>query len=667
MINCEIISIYNADIYNMAKEMAAVLFTILLFCMPGILLIIRKKTDPELKILFLFLSVFISKISYIAWLRYSGKSIILWIILHIILSVFFCGLLRNKILFHHTGSGLNTKDIIALIFIVIFAAVFTLLPQAMVASAGENLYRVRAYFVPDYLKHIAVSAELSKGAIPPANPFFSGENLHYYWIYYLIPSFAYNILGRAGSLLRLNIFANQLVNIGLLISLYIFSNIFIKKALTKVFLILSLLFASSYEGLIYIYETIGSRAGIFANYVNYNIDGLTRWRYGQPQIDSVYRSLMYTPQQQMGFIGLILFFYFAFCRKDSSCIRNYLHFILPVIAGVILGYNFFCGIFISLWLFIAYPVFRLMEKSNIYSVFKKWLIMLAIFMIFPVFYRVLDMFLHNSSPVNAGFNIYRAFNLALIFLINYSWLWLSLVILFIQILRRKKESVLTLVDFGRYLSLVITAVLLISFFQIKGFEADIGLKIGQVLNIILFFGWLLVLKGVKTRLIYFLLVILVIPAFITSVIDFSNSRDIEKAPRDFIITFRLEDICAMRDIRDKFFQNAVIQALPGRDDKRACIVPIFAERRTALADEMHSRIYILGDERIYRDRLELVSKMFHAVDTDQVYQIAEQLGIDFLFVGTVERQIPAIISNLDRFPKAYEGYGTTVYDVRRDE
>ncbi len=50
------------------------------------------------------------------------------------------------------------------------------------------------YFDLDYLNHASVTAELTRG-IPPENPDFAGERLHYYWGYHLWPAAIKSLTG----------------------------------------------------------------------------------------------------------------------------------------------------------------------------------------------------------------------------------------------------------------------------------------------------------------------------------------------------------------------------------------------------------------------------------------------------------------------------------------
>ena len=55
----------------------------------------------------------------------------------------------------------------------------------------------RAYFTADFVWEMAVVAEVAKGDMPPRNPYYLGDNLHYYWLMHLLPAAARPALGGA--------------------------------------------------------------------------------------------------------------------------------------------------------------------------------------------------------------------------------------------------------------------------------------------------------------------------------------------------------------------------------------------------------------------------------------------------------------------------------------
>jgi hypothetical protein len=69
------------------------------------------------------------------------------------------------------------------------AALFLVLavPYWGVGRATPSGSAFTPYFDRDYLNHVAITAELARG-LPPENPYFAGERLHYYWGYHLWPA-----------------------------------------------------------------------------------------------------------------------------------------------------------------------------------------------------------------------------------------------------------------------------------------------------------------------------------------------------------------------------------------------------------------------------------------------------------------------------------------------
>ena len=80
------------------------------------------------------------------------------------------------------------RDRLALAAILLLIALL-MFPLARVGerdASGSRLYR--AYFTADFIWHTALASELGKYAMPPRNPYFAREEMHYYWTYFLPPA-----------------------------------------------------------------------------------------------------------------------------------------------------------------------------------------------------------------------------------------------------------------------------------------------------------------------------------------------------------------------------------------------------------------------------------------------------------------------------------------------
>ena len=63
-----------------------------------------------------------------------------------------------------------------------------------VAHLSSKGFAFVPYFQWDFFNHLACTAELVR-SVPPQNPYFAGETLHYYWFFHLWPAAVVNLSG----------------------------------------------------------------------------------------------------------------------------------------------------------------------------------------------------------------------------------------------------------------------------------------------------------------------------------------------------------------------------------------------------------------------------------------------------------------------------------------
>ena len=88
------------------------------------------------------------------------------------------------------------SDVVAVLFLLVSVPAIVGLPFAHVAEPVPQGRAYRAYFTADMIWRMAVVAEVSKGDVPPRNPFLRGEPLHYYWLPHLLPAAEYRQVHR---------------------------------------------------------------------------------------------------------------------------------------------------------------------------------------------------------------------------------------------------------------------------------------------------------------------------------------------------------------------------------------------------------------------------------------------------------------------------------------
>ena len=84
---------------------------------------------------------------------------------------------------------------------MLLAMVLVALPFSRVGEPTTEGVAYRAYFSADLMTHLSVVAELQKGDFPPQNPFYAGEPLGYYWLFFLFPALVGKWIGNQQGLL----------------------------------------------------------------------------------------------------------------------------------------------------------------------------------------------------------------------------------------------------------------------------------------------------------------------------------------------------------------------------------------------------------------------------------------------------------------------------------
>ncbi len=159
-------------------------------------------------------------------------------------------------------------------------------------ASGSRQYR--AYFIADFVWHMAVTAELAKHEPRPLNPFLSGQPLHYYWTYFRVPATVADqtSLGIA-EVLKLN---------ALFTALCLMAAIFLAAwaavpdwPLTVALAVALTTLAASAEGIAGIADIL--RRGLpLAELRDLNIDAIAAWAFKGLRIDNLPRTMWYTPQ-----------------------------------------------------------------------------------------------------------------------------------------------------------------------------------------------------------------------------------------------------------------------------------------------------------------------------------------------------------------------------------
>ena len=182
---------------------------------------------------------------------------------------------------------------------------------AAVAPAFVNVgvetphgYAFRAYFNTDVFRNMATAGSLLRSSIPPENPYFAGYSLHYYWLFHVIPAFWMKVLPG----FRVEFIFVQfafLTALAFAAALWAVARSMVSASRTTVYLLPLFLFGGSYEGL-YVLQNLSEKNAPWMSFTTRNVDGILRWVEKLPQVDTLYRPLLYAPQHLSAVIVFLL-------------------------------------------------------------------------------------------------------------------------------------------------------------------------------------------------------------------------------------------------------------------------------------------------------------------------------------------------------------------------
>jgi len=199
----------------------------------------------------------------------------------------------------------DRSDGIALLLALLVVPLVVARPFSLVGVEIPEGHVYRAYFTADYVWRRAVVAELAKGDFLPANPFYVGDVLHYYWMPHLLSAVEYRAWGHTTSLDALLLSRSVLIDGAFVAALYGVGRLLVPTGSPVLVGVLVTFTASSYEGTAALWEhwRIGAPLSLVRVL---NIDAITRWLYGGMPIDGLHRVLLYQPHHALGYVlGLL--------------------------------------------------------------------------------------------------------------------------------------------------------------------------------------------------------------------------------------------------------------------------------------------------------------------------------------------------------------------------
>ena len=194
-------------------------------------------------------------------------------------------------------SAPEARTLVLLLLLV--PAVFVFPYRNLGARDAEGNRFYRAYFTADFIWHTALTAELTKYAMPPVNPYLGDRTIQYYWTYFLVPA----VISEEGAgglkdieaSLKVNALCSGVLFIAALVIATWAASL---SAIATAFAIVIAVVAASAEGL-YASWDLYSRGRPLEGLTNLNIDAMSAWTFSGLRVDSLVRSMWYNPQHSM--------------------------------------------------------------------------------------------------------------------------------------------------------------------------------------------------------------------------------------------------------------------------------------------------------------------------------------------------------------------------------
>lgn len=509
------------------------------------------------------------------------------------------------------------KDTSGMIIVFGLVIILTWLPFSKIGSAIDGKLVYRAYFSSDYLKHFSVVESLNQGRIPPPNLFFKGEPLHYYWLPYTVPAFAARIVGRGD---RAMFAFSFVVNFLFLLLLLQAAGGTIWGKKWRRYLALGFVLAPSLEGAYFLAVRSGFSLGrFFEAGRGVNIDALTRWQWNLPQVDTLLRSLLYTPQHLLSLAFLLLFLTLLPTEKSR-----------PGLLSVALALSLAASFFIGGILFLSWTAY-LAAREGIVLIQKKRRIAAS-----------LGLLARHLAPALVVLCIALALRMASfggsIFLFKPLGPFQIFVLLglnFGLLILGGVWGLLTASFPGRafFSGLLATSLVFVLFVRIADFESDVSLKAGLI--VILVCALLTSRAGAQRRpakLFLPLALAIILPGSPTAILDIRNTADIHNSR--FTSAISIEEMRMLEWIRRNIPADRTVQDFPGIRAWNLSTIPVFAGRQTVVGDRMHGRIFQVQPEA-YEVRFRDLEKALAGLP-GSAHEL-RRLGVDFLFWGSAER------------------------------
>ena len=541
------------------------------------------------------------------------------------------------------------------------------------ASGGRQY---RAYFIADFVWHMAVTAELAKHEPRPLNPFLSGQPLHYYWTYFRVPATVADqtSLGIA-EVLKLN---------ALFTALCLMAAIFLAAwaavpdwPLTVALAVALTTLAASAEGLAGIADII--RRGLpLAELRDLNIDAIAAWAFKGLRIDNLPRTMWYTPQH--GFSCALGLLSVPIALVAGARARPMAIALAGCALGASIAFNPLLGAVFCAVYGITVLVDTWTTRATIGALFMHAIavVPVAAALAWCTWNQVGE---GANAALHFGFWGLARNGTILGFLLQFGPLLIPMLLAFLP------DTSLPWKACVAAAAGVVIAILVMHLLALTVDLAWVGFRGGNIFFVFapaLIARGLIVLSHRRPPLAVATVAVVLLSGLPTTVVDAYNTQDVENrhlsrdaervrtgpvafqpdAEFHWTLVLTKAECDALEWIRTMTPPQAIVQFEPAvRGRETWSLIPSFAERRMATGNAL-----ALLPTPAYAERNDRVRRIYASSDAREAWQDARNLGIDYLYVDATERSAYPAVSKFDSSPEyfspAFRNAEAVVYAVR---
>jgi hypothetical protein len=572
---------------------------------------------------------------------------------------------------HLTAPAFTRRDLAAASLVILAVPAIVGRPYSQVGVDLPEGRAYRAYFTADVVSNMAIVSELSKGEMPPKNPFYVNDALHYYWLAHLLPAAEYRTAFRDISIERLLLVTSLWIGLAFAGFFYFFVRHFVESPWAAALACVFVLFCSSFEGAHQI-RWHWERGRDLEGLKYMNLDAITRSYYqgrGMP-VDGLHRMLLYQPQHQLGYVlglsSLVLLI------QARDCSRAGLSFLIGTLLGLAILFSSFAAVMTA-------PMTAIYQSWRLAGA-RQWkaFIPCALIAAGPMAAAVLVSSLLRY--VDTGGSLVR---LAVNPIATHA-VWIVLFLSFGPVAIVAVPGLLAASWNGaiaRFLPIAIVLAVSAFFYFLVDIPDHMGVYVGWRAGHLAFialtplcaFGfqewWRR--RGVPRLAIGLGAAAVALAAAPTVAFDLYNTQDVWNRGRGasfrWTVVLSPEEVQGLEWIKQYTPEDARVQVEPyarGRDTW--AYIPAFGERRMSVGLPI-GMIPLAKYEKASGE----IKELYRSTSAQEVYDAAVSHCIDYLVIGPPERaEYPTLQALLDahplRFRPAFRNDAITVYAVARE-